>query len=230
MALGEVVGDELPSLGAEEVRLGHVEAERDRPQRSLLDPVELGGDDEQAGADRGADRESADRATQVGVVAAGEPKEHDLGGADDHVAAGEDEPEVVERLGDAERDHEQRRHRREHRQPNRPLLGIDDAGQPGVGGPGPPEDAEDEQPLRDPLPGRLVRHQRRALGQRQHEDEVEEELERGHVGAVAKRRGGVWPGDARHRPPSYRIGVSAETSSASRATIATSIAPRNQGM
>ncbi len=199
VALGEVVGDELPSLGAEEVGLGHVETERDRPQRSLLDPVELGGDDEQAGADRGADRESVRRLAEVRVVAAAEPHQHDLSGADDHVAAGEDEPEVVERLGDAERDHEQRRHRREHRQPDRPLLGVDDAGQPGVGGPGPPEDAEDEQPLRDPLPGRLVRHQRRALGQREHEDEIEEELERRHIGAVAKRGRGVWTMDARHQ-------------------------------
>ena len=59
-----------------------------------------------------------------------------------------------------------------------PLLGVDDARQPRVADPRPPQHAEHEQPLREPLPGRLVGHQRRALGQREHEDEVEEQLER----------------------------------------------------
>ena len=73
-------------------------------------------------------------------------------------------------------------------QPHRALLGIDDAGQPGVADPRPPEDAEHQQPLRQPLPGRVVDHQRRALGDREHEDEVEEKLQRRHPLAFAQRR------------------------------------------
>ena len=38
------------------------------------------------------------------------------------------------------------------------------------------------------MPGGVVGHQRRALGQREHEDEVEEELERHHLVAVAQDR------------------------------------------
>ena len=44
---------------------------------------------------------------------------------------------VVERLRDAQRHDEQRRHRREDRDPDRALLGIDDAGEPRVARPRP---------------------------------------------------------------------------------------------
>ena len=125
---------------------------------------------------------------RLGIVAAGEQEEGDLARPDDGVGDGEGEGEVVERLRDAERDHQQPGHRAEDREADGPLLGVDDAGQPGVADPGPPQHAEHEDPLRQARPGRIVRHQRGALGDGEHEDEVEEELERGDLLAVTQRR------------------------------------------
>ena len=94
-------------------------------------------------------------------------------------------PRSPKASGHAERDDQQRRHRGEDDQPHRALLGVDDAGQPGVADPGPPEHAEHQQALGQPRPGRVVGHQRRALGDREDEDEVEEELQRRHPLALA---------------------------------------------
>ncbi len=58
------------------------------------------------------------------------------------------------------------------------LLRVDHAREPGVADPGPPQHAEHEQALGDALPGRVVGHQLRALREGEHEDEVEEQLER----------------------------------------------------
>ncbi len=80
-----------------------------------------------------------------------------------------------------------RRHRGEQRDPDPALLRIDDAGQPRIGRPRPPEQGEDEHALAEPLPGRVLRHQGRALRDREDEDQVEEELERQHPVLLAER-------------------------------------------
>ena len=134
------------------------------------------------------------------VLAVGDVHQHDLPVADDGVGAGEEEPVVAEGAGHAECDDEQPCHRREERDPHLALLGVDDAREPGVAGPRPPHQPEDQQALGDALPGRVVGHQRRALGEREDEDEVEEELERrdpvlaaedGGDPAGARRSGGL---------------------------------------
>jgi hypothetical protein len=94
-----------------------------------------------------------------------------------------------ERARHAQRDHEEGGHRGEHRQPDRPLLWIDDAGQPRVADPRPPHHAEHEHALGNALPRRVVGHQRRALRQREDENEVEEQLQRGDAGLLAQHRG-----------------------------------------
>ena len=66
---------------------------------------------------------------------------------------------------------------------------VDDARQPGVRGPRPPQQRQHDHRLRDPLPGRALDHQRRALRQRKHEHEVEEELQRRHPLALPHDRG-----------------------------------------
>ena len=96
--------------------------------------------------------------------------------------------QVPERLRHADRGDQHRGHRGEEDEADRPGLGVDHAGQPGVAGPGPPEHAEHQQALRQPRPGRVVGHQRRALGDREDEDEVEEELQRRDPLALAADR------------------------------------------
>ena len=149
--------------------------------------VEERGGGQQGHRDRGADGQAEHRVAQAVVVGAGEHEETDVGDPHGPVGECEDEGEVAEGLGHAERDDQQRRHRPEHDQPHRALLGVEHAGQPGVADPGPPEHAQHQQALGQPFPGGVVRHQRRALGQGQDEDEVEEELQWRHPLAFAQR-------------------------------------------
>ena len=62
---------------------------------------------------------------------------------------------VAERVRDRERRDEEGRHRGEDRDPDGARLGVDDARQPGVPDPRPPEDAEHEQALDEPFPYRV---------------------------------------------------------------------------
>ena len=58
VTLGEVAGNELPALGAEEVGPAHVEGRASDPHARLRRAVEERGADQQPDADRGADREA----------------------------------------------------------------------------------------------------------------------------------------------------------------------------
>jgi hypothetical protein len=62
--------------------------------------------------------------------------------------------------------------------PTAPSSGIDGVRQPGVGSPRPPERGQDEHAPADPGERRIAGEQRRYLGESEHEDEIEEELER----------------------------------------------------
>ena len=105
-------------------------------------------------------------------------EERDLPGAHHPVRDREQERAVPERLRNAQRGDEERGCCQEHRDSNRALFGLDDARQPRVAHPGPPEHGERQHPAPDSLPRRLGRHERGALSEREHEHEVEEELER----------------------------------------------------
>ena len=193
VALGEVRRHQLPSLGAEEVRLGHVQHQGQSPQGALQRAVEEGCRDQEAHSDRRSPGEPDHRLPQPGIVAAGEHEERDLRPAHDPIGAREEQSLRVECLRHAQRRHEERRHRREHHQAHGALLRIHDAGQPRIAGPGPPQHAEDQQSLRQALPRRIAHHQRRALRQRQHEHQVEEQLEGGHVLLLAHHGCQPWP-------------------------------------
>ena len=112
VALGEVARDELPALGAEEERPAHVEQQRERPTARPA-PAPSSSDAATsrptpiAVLRRGRSTELA----QLRVVAAGEHEQRDVRGAHDAVGERELSAEVAERLGDAERDDQQRGHR-----------------------------------------------------------------------------------------------------------------------
>jgi hypothetical protein len=92
----------------------------------------------------------------------------------------------AERAWHAQRGDQERSHGGEHRQTHRPLLGVDDAGEPRVPAPRPPQHAEHQERLEHPGPGGRAHEQRRALREREHEYEVEEQLERRHALAFAQ--------------------------------------------
>jgi hypothetical protein len=129
---------------------------RQRPERTLGEAVEEGGDHQQGDGDRGAGGQRDHGVAQAVVVGAGEHEEGDVRRPHDPVDQREGEAEVAEGIRHAERDEQQRRDRPEHHQPHRPLLGVEDAGQPGIAGPGPPEHSQHEQPLGQSRPARVV--------------------------------------------------------------------------
>jgi hypothetical protein len=179
MPLGEVSRHEPPPLGPEEVRRSHVERERDQPHRRLLCiALQEGTGHQDAHAHGRAGREREDGVPQLGNAAARDHEQPDLPVADDRVGDRELECQAAERARHRQRDEQHAGHRAEDHDPDRVLLGIDDARDPRVTDPRPPKEREHEEALEQAAPVRVVRHELRALRQRQDEDEVEEELER----------------------------------------------------
>ena len=118
--------------------------------------------------------------------------------ADKEVRDAEEHGVVAERARDGEGGAEHRAHRAENRQPDATFVDVRRARQPGVGSPRPPERGEDEQPAQHSTPRRVVHEQARDLRDREHEDQVEEELERGDLMLGVGRAIGV--GHARIMP------------------------------
>ena len=121
-------------------------SERERPERALRGAVQERRPDEQPDPDRGADRQPDHRTTQPGVVAAREHEQADVRDPDD--AVGERRTSSArspKASGTHSDDQEQRRHRDEDHDPHRALLRIDDAGQPRVADPRPPQHPEHKQ-------------------------------------------------------------------------------------
>jgi hypothetical protein len=85
-----------------------------------------------------------------------------------------------ERAGDGDSRDEHGDHRPEHPRPDHSLLGLEDVREPRVARPRPPERREHEQPMTNPNPREVVRHQLGHLRKGVDEDEIEEEFERCH--------------------------------------------------
>ena len=116
---------------------------------------------------------------QIAVASAGDGVQHQMRDPNHRVGARKEERVVAEDVRHRQRCDQHRPHRPEHRDPDDALLGVDRVRQPGVRGPGPPEHAEHEQALSQTCPGRVGDHEPRHLRDREDEDQVEEELERG---------------------------------------------------
>ena len=108
-------------------------------------------------------------------------------GEREHDRAVEPTLEVVERLRHREREHEHRGHRAEHRDPTEPSSARTTLPEPGVADPAPPQQRQHEQAAHEPAHREVVGHQGRDLREREHEDEVEEELDRRDPGLLGDR-------------------------------------------
>ena len=98
--------------------------------------------------------------------------------------SGQSAGQVVEGLRDAEGQDEHRRHAGEDGQLDGSFLGAGHIGQPGVRGPGPPQQHQHQRAAEDALPTQLVSHERGHLGQRKDEHQVEEQLQWGDSGLL----------------------------------------------
>ena len=98
---------------------------------------------------------------------------------DGQVAEAERDASVLEHRGDRERHEQESGHAAEEQQPVPEDVERDGVRQPDVAVVDPPDDREQQDDLRETRPGRIVRQQPSELREREDEDEVEEELERG---------------------------------------------------
>ena len=100
---------------------------------------------------------------------------------DRDVRAGKQQRPVGECAGDRDRHHEAREHDPEHEEPHGHRLGIEHVRHPGRVVPRPPDDEQDERGLSRPAPRQVAEQQMRDLRDREHEDEVVEQLQIGGV-------------------------------------------------
>jgi DnaK suppressor protein len=98
--------------------------------------------------------------------------------ADDKKGGAEEHPLIVEHSRHDKRRQEHRDQRDEQRAADDAYFGIDGIRQRRVGRPRPRERGQHEHPTANPGQGRIVGYQRRDLREREHEDQVEEELSR----------------------------------------------------
>ena len=179
MPLGEVLGRDPPTAPhADHDRAEVVDRQRDEPDRDALVSLEEAGDHEQGGAEDRGRREPENRAAAVRIVASDSGGEDEMKEADKQIRDAEQHGVVAKGARHRQGDAEHRAHRAEHHQPDASLVDIHRARQPRVRAPRPPERRENEHPAEDSTPCRVVREQDRDLCQREHEDQVEEELER----------------------------------------------------
>jgi hypothetical protein len=123
-------------------------------------------------------RDPQNRPQEVRVAPCCERVQREVHDVHDQERDSEDDTVTAERVGDGERGDEHRRHSNQHRPPDRAHTGIDGVGQPGIGRPRPPKRGEDQQTMGEPAPGRVVPQHRRDLRETEHEDQIEEQLER----------------------------------------------------
>jgi hypothetical protein len=114
------------------------------------------------------------------VALGGDPEQRRVQHPHGEVRAAPEHAVVLERPRRGERDDQERAHRQEHDHARPAQLGVDGGRQPRVAAPPPPQDREDHQAAGHARERRVVGHERGDLRQREHEDEVEEQLERRH--------------------------------------------------
>ena len=192
-ALGEVGRVDAVAGDPGHERPAVVDREREDPQRGLQRAVRERGRDQQQRAGDRARQQPGDREMHLVLLPARDPVEPEMGHPHHQVGEREQQRVVAERLRDGQRHEHHRRHRDEHHQPRPEVLAGDVVGQPRERRPAPPQRGEHEQPLADRGPREVVRHQARHARDREHEHEVEEQLERrdallGRMGVVGRHR------------------------------------------
>ena len=196
VALHEVLRRDAPAPHADDDEPEVVDRQRHGPDRHLHGAVEEPGDDEQGRADEGARQDPDDGAQQLGIAAAGDRVEDEMEGAHDEVRDAEDDAVDLEGVRRGQRHDEHRGHRPEHGDSDGALLRVQRVGEPGVRRPRPPQHAEKEEAAQQAIPGRVVGEEAGDLGDGEDEDEIEEELERGHpllgLGLSIAHHGGPW--------------------------------------
>ncbi len=95
------------------------------------------------------------------------------------VGAGEQRREPAEGLGDGDRHQQAGCHHHQQHQPHQHRLGIEPVGHPGGVDPGPPHDQQQEQRLQGAAQRQVMKQQVAELRHREHEDQVEEQLQPG---------------------------------------------------
>jgi hypothetical protein len=97
--------------------------------------------------------------------------------ADDEIRDGKDEGIGSKRRGRREGDDEHGGGRGEHGQADAAFLRVEGIRQPGVCRPCPPQNCEEEEAAKQPLPGLVLREEIGDLGDGEDEHEIEEQLE-----------------------------------------------------
>jgi hypothetical protein len=139
----------------------------------------IGHDDQGRTKDR-AGQDPDDGAQQLSITPAGKGIEDEVQSAHDEVGDAEDDPVGVEGMRGRQRHDEHRGHRPEYGDPDGALFGVQRVGEPGVRCPRPPERGEEERAAQQAIPGQVRGEEAGDLSDGEHEDEIEEELERGH--------------------------------------------------
>ena len=187
VSLGEMRrGVQPPAGGAREQRAAEIHHDDRHPREGLRAAFELRRDQQQRRAPEHRGREPDQLSLQAGVEvrAGGEPEDREMQQPhgqvrerEHHRTAQATVRVVDEGLRHTEGHHEHGGHAREHRDAAQPFVGPHHVAEPGVAHPAPPQERQHQQPAEHAAGCQVVRHQRRHLGDREHEHQIEEQLD-----------------------------------------------------
>jgi hypothetical protein len=141
-------------------------------------PVKKSRHHDQRRPEEGGRRKAQEHTAPITILACDHGREDEMQQANQEVRDPEEHSIAAKSPWHRQGDTQHHRRRSEHCQPDATLVDIDRASEPGVGRPRPPDRRKNERRVQQPMPRRVVREQTRYLRDREHEDEVEEELKR----------------------------------------------------
>ncbi len=183
VALGEVAGVERPLAAGAAERGPDVERDRDRVGDRAGVAVEQAADQHRGRRQRRHRRVRHERAPALGVAHRLGPLHRQHQPLHRQVGRAEPRPAVAVRGRDGDRHQQRRRHGHQHQQPRAGVaLQVERGAGPRVLRPQPPRQPGDQRAAADAGRGQVVGDQAGDLGDREHEHQIEEQLE---VGGVA---------------------------------------------
>ena len=124
------------------------------------------------------------------VAGGGDPIQAEVGDSDHEVAQREDNGrleaarQVAPRPGDRQHQHEHGHHHDDERHADDAFVSLGLVAEPRVADPAPPHEGEHHETASEPFDADIAGHQRRGLGERVDEHEIEEQFQRSHLGVL----------------------------------------------
>jgi hypothetical protein len=176
--LREVSGLDAPALGAAQHQAAVIDQQRRDPTECPPSSRKDSRKDEETRSRQDRTGKTSDGRAKQRIIAREDAVGADMERAHKEVSEAKQERVLAKGVRDRHRCEEKRDHCRQQDDACRPLVGTSRVPEPGIRRPGEPQDHQDGERFQKPQPTWIAIEERCHLRNREHENEVEEQLER----------------------------------------------------